>query len=158
MSRRYISITEAAEYLGISTEFGQPDHGRRDQGLPHRQLRTPPHDQGRPGRDRREAHAADRPVLERFLGQAPQAHQQQPRAGSLDRSSAESTPSTRRTTASAHAVTATGDHTPDGVGPCHAPTWVNIPGELSRDTGPCKCREFDEDVKRRRRKPRKYQG
>jgi hypothetical protein len=53
---------------------------------------------------------------------------------------------------------AIGDHTPDSVGPCHAPTWVKIPGELSRDTGPCKCREFDEDIQRRRRKPRKYHG
>jgi excisionase family DNA binding protein len=43
-------------------------------------------------------------------------------------------------------------------GPCSAPTWVNLPGQLSRDTGPCKCKKFDEDVKRRRRKPKKYQG
>jgi hypothetical protein len=53
---------------------------------------------------------------------------------------------------------AIGSHTPDGVGPCHASTSVNVPGELSRDTGPCKCKEFEEDIKRRRRKPKKYQG
>jgi excisionase family DNA binding protein len=50
------------------------------------------------------------------------------------------------------------DHTPDSVGPCFAPTWVNIAGELSRGTGPCECDKFDEDIKRRRRKPRKHQG
>jgi hypothetical protein len=53
---------------------------------------------------------------------------------------------------------ATGDRTLGGVGACHAPTWVNIPGELSRDTGPCTCEHFEEDIKRRRRKPTKYQG
>jgi hypothetical protein len=47
--------------------------------------------------------------------------------------------------------------TPYGVGPCHDENWDTPPGQMTSRT-PCDCKEFDEAVSRRRRKPKKYQG
>ena len=159
MSRRYVSINEAAEYLGISTKFvrnliseGEIKGYRVGSYARHRTLRVDlddideklmqpigPYWNDPSAKPRKRANNS--PVPDRSAAVR--------RIDPLDKTY-------YRFCACGHR--AIGDHTPDSVGPCHAPTWVNIPGELSRDTGPCKCPKFDEDVKRRRRKPRKYQG
>jgi excisionase family DNA binding protein len=159
VSRRYISITEAAEYLGISTKFmrnlimeGEIKGYRIGSHARHRTLRV------------------DLDEIDDKLMQPVGPYWNNPSAKPRKRTNNSPVPDRSaavrridpldktyyRFCACGHR--AIGDHTPDGVGPCHAPTWVNIPGELSRDTGPCKCEKFDEDIKRRRRKPRKHQG
>lgn|GEM_PF-3305486 len=159
VSRRYISIPEAAEYLGISAKFvrtlimeGEIKGYRIGSYARHRTLRV------------------DLDEIDEKLMQPVGPYWSDPSAKPRKRSN--NSPVPDRSTAvlrvdpldksyyrfCACGHRAIGDHSPDGVGPCHAPTWVNIPGELSRDTGPCTCKKFEEDIKRRRRKPGKYQG
>jgi excisionase family DNA binding protein len=159
VSRRYISINEAAEYLGISTKFvrnlimeGEISGYRIGSYARHRTLRV-------------DLDEIDEKLV-RPIGpywNDPSAKPRKRTSNSLvpDRSTAvdriDPLDKThyRFCTCGHRAI---GDHRPDGVGECHAPTWVNVPGEVSRDTGPCKCKKFDEDINRRRRKPRKHQG
>lgn len=84
MSRRYISIAEAAEYLGISTKFVRNLILEREikgyrvgSCARHRTLRV----------DLNGDLRLMQPVGPNWNdpGEAPQAHQQQPRAGSLSR-------------------------------------------------------------------------
>ena len=158
MSRRYVSIAEAAEYLGISTKFvrnliaeGEIRGYRVGSYARHRTLRVDldeideklmqpigPYWNDPSVKPRKRANY--RPVADRSAAVA--------RVDPLDNTF-------YRFCSCGHR--AIGDHTPDGAGACHARTWVNIPGELSRDTGTCKCEKFDEDIARRKRKPKKYQ-
>jgi excisionase family DNA binding protein len=159
VSRRYISIAEAAEYLGISTKFvrnliaeGELSGYRIGSYARHRTLRVDldeiddklmrpvgPHWNDPTVRPRKRTN--NRSVPDRLTAVA--------RIDPLDQTYY------RFCTCGHRAI---GDHTQDGVGACRAPTWVNIPGELSRDTGPCQCTEFNEDIRRRRRKPKKHQS
>ena len=158
VSRRYISIAEAAEYLGISTKFvrnlimeGEIKGYRIGSYARHRTLRV-------------DLDEIDEKLMQPVSpywndpSAKPRKRTQQPRTGSLGRRPQNRPPRQDVLPLCTCGHRATGDHTPDGVRACHAPTWVNIPGELSRDTGPCTCEHFEEDIKRRRRKPRKYQG
>ena len=157
VSRRYISIPEAAEYLGISTKFvrnliaeGEIKGYRIGSYARHRTIRVDldeideklmqpigPYWNDPSGRPRKRRD--DTPVPDRSGAVS--------RIDPLDKTY-------YRFCECGHRIS---DHTPDGAGPCHGSTWVNVPGELSRDTGPCKCKKFDEDTDRRKRKPRKSQ-
>jgi excisionase family DNA binding protein len=158
VSRRYISIAEAAEYLGISTRFvrnliaeGEIKGYRIGSYSRHRTLRV------------------DLDEIDEKLMQPVGPYWNDSAAKPRKRSNSKPVPDRSAAVRRVDSLDTTyyrlcmcghraiGDHTPDSVGPCHAPTWVNIPGELSRDTGPCKCTKFDEDLTRRRRKPKKYQ-
>lgn len=159
MSRRYISISEAAEYLGISTKFvrnliaeGEIKGYRIGSYARHRTVRV------------------DLDEIDDKLMQPIGPYWNDPSAKPRKRNNKKPVPDGSAAVSRSGPTDkayyrfcecghrAIGDHTPDGVGPCHAPTWVNIPSELSRDTGPCKCKKFEEDIKRRRRKPKKDQG
>jgi excisionase family DNA binding protein len=164
VTRRYISIAEAGEYLGISTKFvrnliveGEIKGYRIGSAARHRTLRV------------------DLDEIDEMLMQPVGAYWNDRSAKPRRRSSNKPAPDRSVAVSRIDPLDKTfyrfcncghsgRDHfsggrfgDTHGEGPCHAPTWENIPGQLSRDTGPCTCKGFDEDIKRRRRKPKKYQ-
>ena len=154
MSRRYISIAEAAEYLGISTKtVRRPISAGEIKGY-------------RIGRYTGKLIRVDLNEIDDKLmnpvgpywnddSARPRKRESKPIA---DRSAAVTRidPLDRtyyRFCKCGHPRRDHGDYV-NHDGPCTAPTWINIPGQLSQSTGPCKCKQFDEETRRRRRIPK----